>query len=245
MKRGDDSLSPRLGRGNTVRHPQNNMDHIKISSPIELLSTTNVHALTAPDIRKVSADASSSSSSTHSTNDSEFSTIDRSFLFGNNDSNSTLATPLTPPMGSEKGFFEDITTSTMPEAPQLPKRCPSHSKKAHVELSRKRSIQRMSPPPTSLNRAASVRDTTAMFSANVQEAVVADSHPFGAELAKVNEVAEEFGATMTSAPIDEEEQEMLNKGLCKFGVEDYINEIVGLYGGVFEDRLGMAANPWF
>jgi len=68
------------------------------------------------------------------------------------------------------------------------------------------------------------------------------SHPFGRELAQVNEVAEEFGAT--SALLNDEEQEMLNRGLCKFGVEDYLDEIAELYGGVFEDQLGGLAKPW-
>lgn len=67
-------------------------------------------------------------------------------------------------------------------------------------------------------------------------------HPFGKELAKVNEVAAEFGAT--SAILDEEEQEILSKGLHKFSVDDYINEIVGLYGGVYDGKLGPMANPW-
>ena len=68
-------------------------------------------------------------------------------------------------------------------------------------------------------------------------------HPFGKELAKVNEVAEEFGAV--SSLMVEEEEEILSKGLCKFSVDDYINEIVGLYGGgVFDGKLGPMANPW-
>jgi len=69
------------------------------------------------------------------------------------------------------------------------------------------------------------------------------SHPFGRELAQVNETAEEFGAT--ARMLDEEEQEIMSKGLCKFGVEDYLDEIAGLYGGIFEDKLGSMAKPWF
>jgi len=100
----------------------------------------------------------------------------------------------------------------------------------------------MSPPPsdittsttkTSFLEPTTARDTMAMFgSANAS-----DVHPFTKELAKVNEVAEGFGST--GLVLDEEEQEMLNKGLCKFSVTDYIQEISG---GVFEDQLGL--NPW-
>lgn len=75
-----------------------------------------------------------------------------------------------------------------------------------------------------------VRDSTAFFNGSVESA-----HPFGNELAKVNEVAEGFGGI--SSVLDEEEEFLLSKGLCKFGVEDYINEIQGLYGGIYEDRL--------
>jgi len=67
--------------------------------------------------------------------------------------------------------------------------------------------------------------------------IASDIHPFTKELAKVNEVAEEFGS-MTMV-LDEEEQEMMSKGLQKFSVSDYIQEISG---GVFEDQLGL--NPW-
>jgi len=68
------------------------------------------------------------------------------------------------------------------------------------------------------------------------------NHPFSKELAQVNEVAEEFGAT--SALLDEEEQVLASKGLMKFGVDDYINELTGMNGGVYEGRLGPMLNPW-
>jgi hypothetical protein len=94
----------------------------------------------------------------------------------------------------------------------------------------------MSPPPSSLTGPTVVRSGADMFSP-------ADpSHPFGKELAKVNEVAEEFG--LVSASLAKEEQDLIRRGLRKFGVEDYIEEIQGLYGGVFENKLGPMANPW-
>lgn len=94
----------------------------------------------------------------------------------------------------------------------------------------------MSPPPTA------IAESAASNSGGLLNSASGPAHPFGRELAQVNEVAEEFGAT--SAVLDEEEQEILNKGLCKFGVDDYINEIAGLYGGVFDGHLGPLANPW-
>ena len=122
------------------------------------------------------------------------------------------------------------------DVPPVPKRASSHSKKAHEELAHKRSVSRMSPPPSSLAGPTVVRSSADIFSATDP------SHPFKKELTKVNEVAEEFGLVSTS--LAKEEQDLIRRGLRKFGVEDYIEEIQGLYGGVFEDKLGPMANPW-
>lgn len=93
----------------------------------------------------------------------------------------------------------------------------------------------MSPPPTTLNKPA--RNSADIFNRSADL-----SHPFGRELAQVNEIAEEFGAT--ARLMDEEEQDIMDKGLCKFGVEDYLDEIAELYGGIFEDKLTSLAKPW-
>ncbi|OAP57414.1 hypothetical protein AYL99_08152 [Fonsecaea erecta] len=232
-----------LQRGTTVRYAPGTIDRTLISLPTELISTTNVQALTAPDIRSISG---SSSGSVSSGNDSDFSTIDRSFLTSAGNDNSSIdssgpATPVTPGNEDTKSFFDlKQTASVLPaiasptfDTPVVPQRAPSHSKKAHVELSRKRSVQRMSPPPVSITQPALRSPVDSSAEAR---------HPFGRELAQVNEVAEGFGAT--ARLLDEEEQEILGKGLCKFGVEDYLDEIAGLYGGIFEDKLGSIAKPW-
>jgi len=91
----------------------------------------------------------------------------------------------------------------------------------------------MSPPPTAIGQPA-LRTPV--------DRSLASPNPFSKELAQVNEVAEEFGAT--ARLLDEEEQEIISKGLRKFGVEDYLDEIAGLYGGVFEGKLGPMSNPW-
>ena len=77
-----------------------------------------------------------------------------------------------------------------------------------------------------------------MFSHSRQDS--AENHPFGRELAKVDEVAETFGSA--GMLIDDEEQEMQAKGLRKFTVSDYLAEITGLTGGIYEDQIGL--NPW-
>lgn len=93
----------------------------------------------------------------------------------------------------------------------------------------------MSPPPVTLNKPA--RENADIFSKSADP-----DHPFGRELAQVNEIAEEFG--VTARLLDEEEQEIMNKGLCKFDVEAYLDEIADLYGGIFEGKLTSLANPW-
>jgi len=94
----------------------------------------------------------------------------------------------------------------------------------------------MSPPPTTLAGPVVVRNSADMFG------TTDPAHPFVKELAQVNEVAEEFGLVSTN--LVREEQDLISRGLRKFGVKDYLEEIQGLYGGVFEDKLGPMANPW-
>ncbi|RMZ76943.1 hypothetical protein DV737_g4591, partial [Chaetothyriales sp. CBS 132003] len=227
-----------------IRYAPGTIRREMISSPTELLSTTNVQALTAPDIAARSVSAKSSSSSVGSSIHSDFSTIDRGFLNATDDSFTDISspgTPLTPPSEHSKDFFntKPITTTALlkseptPSTPAVPMRSASHSKQAHVEMSRNKSVQRRTPPPENIDKLM-VRNSAEMFGPPPQD------HPFGRELAKVNETAEDFGAI--TAILEEEEQELVSKGLYKFSVDDYINEIMDLYrGGVFEDNL---SNPW-
>jgi len=238
-KRNSDESN--LARGGSVKFPTGTIKRNLISLPTELISTTNVHALSAPDI--ASLNSSSSNSSIKSSNDSDMSSMARSFL----DSPATspdCSSAESSPVATGRSFFDAapkhsvITDDVFGfEAPEIPKRVPSHTKKAHVELSRRRSKSRLSPPPTTLAGPAVVSHTVDMFSP-----VIEADHPFGKELAKVNEVAEEFG--ITTSLLHDEEQDLINRGLCKFRVEEYLDEIAGLYGGVFEDQLGPLAKPW-
>lgn len=63
-----------------------------------------------------------------------------------------------------------------------------------------------------------------------------NSNPFGAELAKVAEIAEEMGTEIHDA----EEEFMCSHGLQKFSATDYTSEI----GGVFEDELPTMGAGW-
>ncbi|RFU30602.1 hypothetical protein B7463_g5750, partial [Scytalidium lignicola] len=150
--------------------------------------------------------------------------------------------------------------SSDPSAPAVPQRALSHTKKSHEIVSRKLSISRMSSQKNSI----STRSSLLMFSSNVdtiaeqqpleqlkvqspvrpqmQSNVHVQSwmqknepHPFGNELAKVSEIAEEFGVKDKMQVIDQEEQEMISRGLFKFCAEDYMKEIHGLFVSTFYD----------
>ena len=69
-----------------------------------------------------------------------------------------------------------------------------------------------------------------MFSANPE---VAETHPFSHELAKVTELAEEYGIQETLQIIDEDEKELRLLGLFKFCADDYVNEIAGLFSNAY------------
>ncbi len=62
-------------------------------------------------------------------------------------------------------------------------------------------------------------------------------NPFGLELAKVSELAEEYGAGRdVVAIVDPEEQDLISRGLFKFCAEDYMNEIQSCFLEAFSER---------
>lgn len=68
-------------------------------------------------------------------------------------------------------------------------------------------------------------------------------HPFSAELDQVNELAEEIGARNVMI-LDEEEQWLMTQGLLKYGVEEYVEEIQGLFGGSFGNPFSSFNAGW-
>jgi hypothetical protein len=70
-------------------------------------------------------------------------------------------------------------------------------------------------------------------------------HPFGNELAQVSELAEEYGISKeTLTVVDEEEQELISRGLFKFRAEDYMSEIQGLFMSAFGDTRPAMSSIW-
>jgi hypothetical protein len=132
--------------------------------------------------------------------------------------------------------------------PMVPQRAPSHSKKAHEALHRKRSISRMSANSIAsggkhashtgsqhshsasvLSTSSSItRDSISLF--NVAHAST-DAHPFGPELAQVTELAEEYSSGSGSGVASADEK--------KVDVE--VNEVVI----VDEEEQNLAAKGLF
>lgn len=80
-----------------------------------------------------------------------------------------------------------------------------------------------------------------MFASNVETF----EHPFGNELAQVSELAEEYGISQEKmAVVDEEEQELVSRGLFKFRAEDYMHEIHGLFMSAFSESRPAMATMW-
>jgi len=237
--RRPEASAPMPRRNGQVKYSTGTIRRNKISAPVELLSSTNMLAYTAPDLHSNSS-SSSLGSGDDETDPGLTSTLTSPSL------SSLEPSPVGPEPNHLSTFFpkrsatvtstaRSSTSSTGTDVPSVPKRALSHTKKSHQELARKRSISRMSPPPSSLT------PTTVRRSQDFFQPI--SEHPFSRELDKVNEVAEDFGSTRV---LEEEEQILLNKGLKKISAEEYISEIEELYGGIFEDQLGpLGYGTWF
>ena len=201
-----------------------------ISAPLELLSTTNVLAFNAPNIYGSSDNESEGSialsSSTRATtpdNDSP-SPVEPNHL------SSYFANP-------NRSVSAESKDSNECDSPTIPRRMPSHTKKSHQLAARKRSIQKAAQPPVEIHTAAA--HTSIEIFSHKPEA----DHPFGAELTKVNELAEEIGARDVLI-LDEEEQYLMSNGFCKFGAEDYLEEIWGLFGCSYNNPFSKDCPVW-
>ncbi|KAI9802189.1 MAG: hypothetical protein M1825_002909 [Sarcosagium campestre] len=228
---------PEPQRAFSVRtSPSKHVQRAKISAPVQLLSTTNMLSYNAPDVP-------SSSSSLNSGDDSDAAHTFLSSPATSVEASPTQSRPISPEPNHLSCYFNggrSNSTSASPRqssgssdggAPNIPHRVPSHTAATHKALARKRSLQRMSPPniiPVTHAAPSASEDTSA--------------HPFGRELEQVDELAEEYG--VASRMMDEEERIMGQKGLLKFGVQDYMSEIEDLFSGVFDDNLFPMATGW-
>ncbi|KAG7005982.1 hypothetical protein G7Y79_00017g043640 [Physcia stellaris] len=208
-----------------------------ISPPIELLSTTNVLAYNAPNIYGDDSDSSlgSLASSRGTTPDNSSVECSPSPVEENHLSN-FFRSPGLPLSG--RGSQRQSNASSEADAPLIPTRALSHTKKSHQAVARKHSVSRTTPSTPALPSPTKARSSIDMFSSKPDA-----DHPFGAELEKVNELAEEIGARDVLI-LDEEEQYLESNGLCRLGVQDYLNEIHGLFGGSFSNPFGPFTPVW-
>ena len=203
-----------------------------ISSPLELLSTTNALAFEAPNIY---------GSSDESDGSLTFSASSRATTPETSASESP--SPVEP--NHLSSYFQSASNtrsskdSTSTDSPIIPQRALSHTKKSHQDSARiRRSASKTTLPPTTIHNTTTTRSSVDMFASQPEP-----DHPFGAELTKVNELAEEIGARNVLI-LDEEEQFLVEHGLCKFGVEDYVDEIQGLFGGSYNNPFSPFSAVW-
>ncbi|KAK6586606.1 hypothetical protein PZA11_001663 [Diplocarpon coronariae] len=221
-------------RGTKSKSP---LGHMKISAPLELISTTNMLSYNAPDIYP----SSGASRSSQSGDESDRSPLDVSTPMTSPDNSSMECSPITPESEHLSGYFGASSGRTIPpgkEAPIIPQRSPSHTKKLSVERSKSRITASRKGSTPSVQPYSSVFNTN--FDTSEQK-----HHPFGNELAQVTEIAEDYGITReTLAVIDEEEHYLISHGLLKFGADDYMSEIHGLFLNTFGPANPAMSSKW-
>lgn len=217
-------------RATSIRKHDGHVNHSMISSPVELLSTTNVLALNAPDLHS-SLGNSPFSSASSSADDSDVSQIFSALSRSTSPETSSMESAPSPVEPNHlTSYFEKpgrpfSERPTEVCAPAIPLRAKSHTKKTHQAAARERSSSRTTPPPVAIHSpVVPARSSIDMFSSNPEA-----DHPFGAELAQVDELAEEIVANEATM-LDEEEQYLIDNGLCKFTANDYLDEIQGYFG---------------
>ncbi len=229
----------------------------QISSPVNLVSTTNQHLHTAQSIegavpiviRHVSSGSTSSSSEDSDTSNgsihshetaTDASSLDNSPISSEPEPNH-LSCYFKPAVDTTHSRSTSTVTSptspTFDLTPQIPQRALSHSKKAHEGVHRKRSIQRMLSPPPSRGESATRASTEIIGIVSPKRSAFVeaprDTNPFGRELAQLDEVAEEFGQVVRSAERDVDDVFMEAHGLGKFSATEYMMEIQGLEREMF------------
>ena len=253
-KKSEANISPiTMGRAASHRNGKP-VNRAQISSPVALVSTTNMLSYSAPNITSAQAnyrDFSASTASSTSGEESDASTNSIHSNDTNTDMSSVDESPICAAPNHLSSYFQpavdttnnspmhspSMSTSATFEAPILPQRAASHSKQAHESLSRKRSVQRMQSPPTSA-RASS--EFTPSLGASVE---APRDNPFGKELEQLDEIAEEFGQTVRNAEYDADTAYMRSHNLGVYAASDYLNEIHGMIAETFHEQR--EASAWF
>ncbi|KAK5116270.1 hypothetical protein LTR85_009242 [Meristemomyces frigidus] len=240
----------------------------QISSPLALVSTSNVllnnaHSIagTSPiEVRSVSSgssinsgtaddsDASTANGSIHSRDTvTDASSIDESPIQAEPNHLSCYFKPALDAQSKSPNLSPSSSARPSLDTPRIPQRGPSHSKKAHEHIHRKNSVRRMLSPPPSAREAIRdvVRSSTEIFSPTRSAFVEAPKEsPFGNELAQLDAVAEEFGHVVRDAETDADMVCMQSRGLAHFAASDYLSEIQSLIYDTFAESSSPEFGGW-
>jgi len=190
----------------------------QISAPVALISTTNMISYTSPSLRTSQSYSSISplSVSSHSPSSSTSS---------GSDSDSVPSSP-------SEAVSPNHLSTYFTTAPAIPAQSPARSLSTKSSKSTSNGVVSSTPRP-SIRRSAS----TAGIARTGSKSLRSSAHPFGVELAKVAELAEDLSASS----VDADEEFMVSHGLQKFGAQDYEAEI---WGGVFEGEWPKLGAGW-
>lgn len=221
----------------------------EISGPVALVSTTNMLSYEAPDIAGTApisvrtADAKSSVDSS-SGDESDRSLLSMSTNQIGTDNSSVEISPVSaeaepnhlscyfkPTFDSKaQNGSSAAPVDSMFDAPSIPKRVPSHSKRAHEHIHRKRAIQRLMSPPGSIT---SVSEVDSGSSASPFVGIPKES-PYGNGVQKLDEIVE---SSVRHSPEDAAEVAYLNsRNLAHLAASDYLSEIQSLIHSHFTDE---------
>lgn len=281
--RGDASDSAIPQRSLTAKGSMNIRS--KISGPVELVHTTNMLSYNAPDLPRSKRHGlpavSTASSSSKSEDDSDtLNTIDSTpptspdVAPGERSSSpdpthlSTYFMAPLKPTPAPPGKASPITT----EAPAIPKRSPSHTKKASYDaINRQQSMSRSSKasdntlstkPSMTFSRSSSTSTNASHLSTHsrklsapprpaplspgaMQATPTKELHPFGQELAQVTELVEEMTVKpQLTEEMAQDEKYIVSRDLVKFGIDEYLSIVEDLAGNFFPETTHIrAAGP--
>ena len=172
MKRTEVPKEPKpietRARSHSLRSVSSNIDRSQISSPIALVSTTNMLSYNAPDISSLRNVSSMTVLSQSSADDSDHSVSTRSRASSHasrdttlTDASSVASSPTSPAPNHLSGYFaapgkplkksasiaslRQVQEEVDEPVPAIPQRAISHSKRAHEKLAHKRSLQTVNP----------------------------------------------------------------------------------------------------
>ncbi|KAL8829447.1 MAG: hypothetical protein Q9191_002012 [Dirinaria sp. TL-2023a] len=226
-------------RAASVKNHNGPISRSLISPPVELISTTNVLAYNAPNIYGDDSDSSLGSLASSRGTTPDTSSIECSpSPVEENHLSSFFRTPGQPVSTSGSGSLRQSSASSDVDVHTIPVRNPSRTMKSTQDVARKQSLSKVVPAPLSL---PSAKDSTNNIDPVLGKPDV--RHPFGPELEQVNELAEEIRGHDVVI-LDEEEQYLASHGLCKFGAQDYLDEINGFCGGSYANPFSPLNAGW-